>query len=128
MIFSRPAHFAATTKSLFAVSAAFQHVLSGASIGPSSSQTSVAPDELASLRAYSSESNENRAAQTATENDFVAIANSLKRSMRYLGPWTAGDLSFGLYVMSDSTQSHMLKQLKQDKGSPEKLKCPAGVL
>ena len=32
----------------------------------------------------------------AGENDFLAIANSLKKSMKYLGPWTAGDLSFGL--------------------------------
>lgn len=121
MGFSRPAQFAATTRRLDAVSAALrQFVLSGVAIGPRSPQTGVALEELASLRAYSSDPNENRAAQTtATENDFIAIANSLKRSMRYLGPWTAGDLSFGLCVVSDAAQSHMLMHLMQDKGLPD---------
>ncbi|KAK9824902.1 hypothetical protein WJX74_004800 [Apatococcus lobatus] len=43
------------------------------------------------------------------DNDFLAIANSLKRSMKYLGPWTAGDLSFGLRALTDA---HLKREIQ----------------
>lgn len=106
---NRSAQFAAATRGVVAVSAVLRNVLPGLLNGPRFPEMGNAPEELASLRAYGSDPSENGAASpTATENDFLAIANSLKRSMRYLGPWTAGDLSFGLCVRSDDVGSKPL--------------------
>ena len=96
MSLGRTVQKASAKRVLASFSAALQSVLPEGFNGAGRSDPVVCR-EPGQVKAYSTASDQDESAKApATDNDFLAIANSLKRSMRYLGPWTAGDLSFGL--------------------------------